>query len=114
MSLSKACEFILGKELAKNQRMSDWNGRPLTPDQVVYASLDAHCMLSILGELLHYLEVDAELGLGLGLSAASVLSLDDPRPPPRDTIKSLNNPSTIQIRFINSLQSKGWIQLFST
>lgn len=32
----------------KGEQLSDWDFRPLSIDQLVYASLDAHCLLSIL------------------------------------------------------------------
>ena len=39
--LSRACEFFLGKQLDKAEQCSDWLARPLSPEQVEYASLDA-------------------------------------------------------------------------
>lgn len=39
--LSRACEFFLGKQLDKAEQCSDWLQRPLSPEQIEYASLDA-------------------------------------------------------------------------
>jgi len=39
--LSRACEFFLGKQLDKAEQCSDWLARPLSPEQIEYASLDA-------------------------------------------------------------------------
>jgi len=109
LSLSKACEFILGKSLAKNERMSDWNQRPLTSTQLVYASLDAHCMLSILRALLNHLDVDvASQG-----SLVSIVTLDTSNSIPISCSRT-TNLSNNQKKFLTLLQSQGWIKLFST
>jgi len=39
---------LLGKALDKRQQCSSWGSRPLTPQQVEYAALDAGCLLGIL------------------------------------------------------------------
>jgi hypothetical protein len=48
VSLSNVCQAILGKALDKREQMSDWERRPLSPQQVRYAALDAHALVSIL------------------------------------------------------------------
>ena len=47
MSLSNACQLFLGKPLHKSSRLSDWNARPLSADQICYAALDAHVLLAL-------------------------------------------------------------------
>lgn len=105
MSLSKACEFVLGKPLAKNQRMSDWNQRPLTQEQVVYAALDAHCMLTILRELLTHIHVPREAQGNLGTFVGTSI---------RNNAPDFSKPTKKQKRIINLLQSQGWVKLFLT
>ena len=48
LPLSEACEALLGRPLLKDQQLSNWDQRPLSADQVRYASLDAHCLLAVL------------------------------------------------------------------
>lgn len=40
-SLSRLCEYFLGKSLNKEEQVSNWSFRPLTEGQIEYASLDA-------------------------------------------------------------------------
>lgn len=51
LSLSKICEKYLGKLLDKRVQCSDWQRRPLLEEQVVYAALDASCMLRLVDVL---------------------------------------------------------------
>ncbi|TYZ61018.1 hypothetical protein PybrP1_009598, partial [[Pythium] brassicae (nom. inval.)] len=43
-SLSDATNRILGRPLDKRMQMSDWDERPLSPEQMQYAALDAFCL----------------------------------------------------------------------
>ena len=47
-SLSTACQRLLGKPLLKSQQVSNWDERPLSPAQLRYAALDAHCLIALL------------------------------------------------------------------
>ena len=63
-SLSDTCKRYLGKPLLQTSQISDWKKRPLTEDQLHYASLDAHCLIGILDALL------LEKGIDCGLQVA--------------------------------------------
>ena len=59
-SLSKLCELVFGKALNKDCQMSDWEALTLSPSQINYAALDAHCLLGLLDVLLDRLGVRLE------------------------------------------------------
>ncbi|SBT36946.1 exonuclease, putative [Plasmodium ovale wallikeri] len=46
-SLNDICEKILNKKLDKHLQLSNWNKRPLTKEQIEYASLDAYVLIQI-------------------------------------------------------------------
>lgn len=52
ISLSDACSHLLGRPLDKGEQLSSWARRPLTPAQLSYAALDAHCLLALLPTVL--------------------------------------------------------------
>lgn len=43
---------FLGRTMNKRQRMSNWEQRPLTPEQIEYASGDVYCLLEIYAALI--------------------------------------------------------------
>ena len=45
--LSRLCEVFLGKQLDKAEQCSDWLMRPLSPEQIEYAALDAWACAAI-------------------------------------------------------------------
>jgi ribonuclease D len=45
--LSRLCEVFLGKQLDKAEQCSDWLIRPLSPEQIEYAALDAWACAAI-------------------------------------------------------------------
>jgi hypothetical protein len=67
LSLSEGCDLCLGKELNKDHRMSNWDLRPLSPEQLTYAALDAHCLLGILDAVQESMNVLADERSGAGL-----------------------------------------------
>jgi len=51
-SLSDVCAALLGQSLDKTQRLSNWAQRPLMPEQIAYAALDAYAPIMIYERLL--------------------------------------------------------------
>jgi len=43
--LGRFCNQVLGKSVNKNYQISDWLRRPLRQNQIIYAAVDAHCLL---------------------------------------------------------------------
>ncbi|GFR24676.1 exonuclease mut-7 homolog [Trichonephila clavata] len=54
--LSKLCRIILGRHLNKGEQFSNWEQRPLRKNQIIYASLDAFCLLMMYEKLYHVLQ----------------------------------------------------------
>ncbi|KAF8795945.1 Exonuclease mut-7 like protein [Argiope bruennichi] len=51
IGLSKLCELILGLPLNKEERLCDWEKRPLAESQLEYAALDALCLVQMYDKL---------------------------------------------------------------
>lgn len=64
LGLSDGCLELLGKPLNKGERMSNWDMRPLTESQCIYASLDAHSLLGILDRILTSIGARERSGAG--------------------------------------------------
>ncbi|KAI5081787.1 hypothetical protein GOP47_0001530 [Adiantum capillus-veneris] len=75
MSLAAICEEVVGYTLCKDLQCSNWEQRPLSEEQQVYAAADAHCLLVIYdileskgleGHSLSADSVNASTGDGIG------------------------------------------------
>jgi hypothetical protein len=51
VGLSQLCERLFGRRLNKAQQCSDWSSRPLGPEQLEYAALDAAVLLALFTKL---------------------------------------------------------------
>ncbi|KAF0700049.1 Aste57867_9435 [Aphanomyces stellatus] len=49
--LSRCCQDVLHRPLNKSQQTSDWEQRPLSEDQLLYAANDASCLLALVDAL---------------------------------------------------------------
>jgi ribonuclease D len=59
-SLRRVCEDLLGMTLDKTHQCSDWDTRPLSQGQVIYAALDAHVLRAdLLPQLLRFITPQA-------------------------------------------------------
>uniref|UniRef100_A0A0A1XQ98 Probable exonuclease mut-7 homolog n=1 Tax=Zeugodacus cucurbitae TaxID=28588 RepID=A0A0A1XQ98_ZEUCU len=66
-SLGALTELCLGKKLDKSNQCSNWANRPLRHDQIIYAALDAHCLLQVY-------QVIAEILINIGLDLDEVIN----------------------------------------
>jgi ribonuclease D len=53
--LQRLCCAVLGSILDKSQQRSQWQQRPLAPQQIAYAAADAHCLTAIFDALVSLL-----------------------------------------------------------
>lgn len=60
-SLSNLVKLCLGKKLDKSNQFSNWQQRPLRPEQMSYAALDAFCLFEIydvIGNIIHNIGIN--------------------------------------------------------
>jgi hypothetical protein len=51
--LADLCLHLLGRPLDKSEQFGNWAKRPLRPEQVHYAAMDAFCQIEIFNKLKH-------------------------------------------------------------
>eukprot|EP00118_Oscarella_pearsei_P008417 m.43156 g.43156 ORF g.43156 m.43156 type:complete len:895 (+) comp33420_c0_seq3:117-2801(+) len=117
--LNRLVEVTLGLPLDKTEQMSNWVKRPLRQSQIVYAALDAHCLLDVYkvlckkaeqlsSELKKDVNVEPELRKGRtkgGLPLKLPDCLDICNPPPREGPSI--RPRDFQVVVDNMLQGLG-------
>ena len=69
--LSALCLEFLGSPLSKRLQTSDWGARPLSHEQLSYAALDAHCLLT-LARKLHSHAKEPQIGTAMRLQDLTV------------------------------------------
>lgn len=50
--MGAVCKQLIGKEICKSERLSNWERRPLRPGQLHYGALDGYCMIPALQKLI--------------------------------------------------------------
>ncbi|KAG8194560.1 hypothetical protein JTE90_013304 [Oedothorax gibbosus] len=95
MGLSKLCETVLGKPLNKEERLCDWEKRPLSETQLEYAALDAYCLLQIYDKLK---EMSLEHDMNFELQAKNSMVLTAAQCKPKKGLNELKKLSTERFR----------------
>lgn len=74
MSLSKLVAAVLGKPLDKTQQTSNWEQRPLSQQQQLYAAIDGHVLTVVFDALLErWLVAGGDVGVLDRLAAANAV-----------------------------------------
>lgn len=74
MSLSRLAAAVLGKPLDKTQQISNWEQRPLSHQQQVYAAVDGHVLTVVFDALLQkWLAAGGDIDVLDRLSAANAV-----------------------------------------
>ena len=85
-SLTKAVKELLGKEMCKQEQMSNWERRPLRLTQQHYSSLDAYILIDVFKKLL---EVSKDKGQAADLeNFVKTLTLEGTQKKPKSKSKS--------------------------
>jgi ribonuclease D len=63
VGLAHVCKEIVGKSICKQERMSDWERRPLRLAQQHYGALDAYCMIPTTRALIAKVGDDPKLSI---------------------------------------------------
>ncbi|KAF7988726.1 hypothetical protein HCN44_001299 [Aphidius gifuensis] len=88
-SLSKMVEICLGNRLNKTDQFSNWERRPLREGQIIYAALDAYCLLEVYNVLLNLCEKRNLPFYELCMELQHI-----PHPSPKKSIKKIDKKQT--------------------
>lgn len=61
VGLGSVCKQLLGQEVCKAERMSNWEKRPLRLAQLHYGYLDAYCMIPAIKVLIQKAKASGDL-----------------------------------------------------
>ena len=103
--LAEYCNYSLDKSIKKKFQLSDWRQRPLTPDQLEYAALDAHYLVYLRNRILSKLEKKVEWENGLGTFLQTMQNVCLKRWEPK--LLSLGSYEEYFINYIQKEKKKG-------
>ncbi|XP_043248920.1 exonuclease mut-7 homolog isoform X1 [Colletes gigas] len=97
-SLSKLVELCFGQKLDKSDQFSNWEQRPLRNSQIMYAALDAYCLLEIYSVLENQCK---QLDIQFHEICAEIQHIPH-RSPKKNIKKPINKPCTSKNKILNS------------
>lgn len=90
-SLSALSQVCLGKTLDKSNQLSNWAKRPLRRDQIIYAALDAYCLVQIYRVIAECL---ARLGHDIDQIVDQITSTNSTKPDKSTASKPIESSSS--------------------